>query len=291
MYFARKLSLNPALAEAGKAVDRIQISAKVSVIATRITEKLPQSLLLGREYIEDELKPGEFEGIHKELSTDDVNQFLKACEEDIQGGVRIEPGNVAMAAQIHYYRVYFEKEGTEARDAQERKALDWINRALMFDPLNPDFQMKLADVYNAQGRYVEAVSMIERLERDDNAPQYIQQWLGYFLLFIDGREQDAIGHSLEFHKRFPDESSGLFNASCGYAQLYTIELRQQGVKELLSSNNRTESLRLLQLALQADSDQKILARKQAEPGQSFESLAADPEFTKLIASTSESKAN
>jgi hypothetical protein len=291
MYFARKLSLNPALAEAGKAVDRIQISAKVSVIATRITEKLPQSLLLGREYIEDELKPGEFEGIRKELSTDDVNQFLKACEEDIQSGVRVEPGNVAMAAQIHYYRVYFEKEGTEARDAQERKALDWINRGLMFDPLNPDFQMKLADVYNAQGRYVEAVSMIERLERDDNAPQYIQQWLGYFLLFVDGREGDAIKHSLEFHQRFPDESSGLFNASCGYAQMYTVELRQQGVKELLSSNNRTESLRLLQLALQSDSDQKILARKQAELGQSFESLASDPEFIKLTASTSESKAN
>jgi tetratricopeptide (TPR) repeat protein len=283
MYFFRKLALNPALAEAGNAMARIKNSGDVGVVAARITEKLSQGLLLGRVVIEEveDLEPEEAERLRKDIFASDVNQFLEACESDVRGLLYILPENVAMAARLHYYRVYFEKEGTDARDAQEMKALDWIQRALMRDPLNIEFQTKLADIFGMQGRYDEAVSIIERLERDDNSPQYIQQWLGYYLLFIDGRERDAINHSLKFHDRFPDESSGLFNAACGYAQLYTIEIRGLGVDELTASTNRIESLRLLQQGIHAESDLKALARKHTEEGDSFESLATDPDFLKL----------
>jgi tetratricopeptide (TPR) repeat protein len=153
----------------------------------------------------------------------------------------------------------------------------------MRDPTNPDFQIKLADLLGMRGRYDEAVSIIERLEREDHSPQFIEQWLGYFLLFIPGRELDAIKHSMSFHNRFPDESSGLFNASCGYAQLYTAELRQKGLKELSDSANRIESLRLLRQAISEEPDLAALAKNHSDSSDSFESLVSDPEFVRLTA--------
>jgi hypothetical protein len=117
MYFFRKLALNPALAEAGGAIDRLKISGQVSTVATRLTGRLSQSLLLGREIIEDigDLDPEEADTLRKDLFADDVNQFLSACEEDSRGILQMQPENVAMAARLHYYRVYFEKEDTHAR--------------------------------------------------------------------------------------------------------------------------------------------------------------------------------
>ncbi|HXM44247.1 MAG TPA: hypothetical protein VN924_23630 [Bryobacteraceae bacterium] len=120
------------------------------------------------------------------------------------------------------------------------------------------------------------------LERDEDAPQYVQQWLGYFLLFIEGREGDSIKHSLEFHRRFPDESDGLFNAACGYAQLYAIELRDHGVKEIQTSENRMRSLSFLEEAVRLDPGSRSIALKVSEPGDSFESLASDVDFLQIV---------
>jgi tetratricopeptide (TPR) repeat protein len=283
MYFSRKLALNPALAEAKSTMDRLQISRDVSVVATRISEKLSQSLLLGRDFIAEveALEPEEEKRLRDDLYATDVNQFLTECENDAKNGLLSQPQNVAMAARLHYYRVYFEKEGTDARDVQEKTAIEWIQRALMRDPTNPDFQIKLADVFAMQGGYDEAASILDRLERDETSPQYVQQWLGYFLLFIDGRERDAIRHSLSYHQRFPDESSGLYNASCGYAQLYTLELREAETNVLLDSVNRIESLRLLKQGIRIDPDLKPLAVKHSNAGESFESLKTDADFVKL----------
>jgi tetratricopeptide (TPR) repeat protein len=291
MYFLRKLHLNPALAEAGDAIDRLEMSGQVSVVATRMTGRLSQSFLLGREIIEDidELDHEEADRLRKDLFAEDVTQFLSACEEDVRGFLQMQPENVAMAARLHYYRVYFEKENTDARNLEEERALDWIYRALMRDPTNPDFQIKLADLLGMQGRYAEAVAIIERLEREATSPQYIQQWLGYFLLFIRGRESDAIKHSMSFHQRFPDESSALYNASCGFAQLYEIELREKGLKEISDSENRHTSLRLLREAISEEPELAARAKKHSEPSSSFESLASDPDFVKLtIASVAKS---
>jgi len=153
MYFFRKLILNPALAEAGNTMDRIQITGSVSVVATTITARLSQSLLLGREFIEEveDLDPEEGKRLRSDLYADDVNEFLKVCEDDTRGLLQLQPENVAMAARLQYYRVYFEKESTEGRATQERKALDWTYRALMRDPTSPDFQIKLADLLGMQG--------------------------------------------------------------------------------------------------------------------------------------------
>jgi len=125
------------------------------------------------------------------------------------------------------------------------------------------------------------VSILEKLERDENSPQYVEQWLGYYLLFLDGREIDAIKYSLNSYTTFPDNSSGLFNAACGYAQLYKIELDEVGAKEILTSQNRLESLRLLRQAIRVESGLKALARKHPDEGDSFESLEDDVEFLRI----------
>jgi tetratricopeptide (TPR) repeat protein len=287
MYLMRKLILNPALAKSRIAMERIQISGSAGTVAIMIGEKLPQSFLLGREFIEDDLEEGgeKAQLLRSDLFSDDVEKFLANCEEDAKTGSRIQPESVAMAARLHYYRVYLEKEDGPGRSRQQEKALEWMQRALMRDPTNPDFQIKLADIFWMQDRDDEAISIFERLERDDDAPQYIQQWLGFYLLDIDGRERDAIKHSLEFHKRFPDESSGLFNASRGYAQLYTRELREQGLSEIPTSENRLQSIVLLKQSVRLDPEFRALARKRSARSESFESLSSDVEFLEITADT------
>ena len=199
----------------------------------------------------------------------------------------MQPENVALVARIQYYRVYFEKAGTDERIQQEATALDWVYRALMRDPQNPELQIKLADLLALEERYGEAVAIMEKLERSTEAPQFVQQWLGYYLLFVDDRQQEAIDLSLDFHKRFPDETAGLFNAACGYAQLFEKELQNNAVANETASENRTLALKYLAEAIKRDSDYKALAIKQSRPDEDFASLVDDPEFLKL---TGKSKA-
>jgi hypothetical protein len=282
MYLMRKLALNPALARSRVAIERIQISGSVSVVAMELGKKLPQSVLLGREFIEDLVEDGgkQAEQLRSVLFGDDVERFLAICERDLEAGSQMQLDTVGKAAILHYYRIYFKEEAD--RGPQEERAIEWITRTLLMDPLDRLFQIKLADVFGMQEGYGEAVSIFERLERDEDAPQYVQQWLGYFLLFIEGREGDSIKHSLEFHRRFPDESDGLFNAACGYAQLYAIELRDHGVKEIQTSENRMRSLSFLEEAVRLDPGSRSIALKVSEPGDSFESLASDVDFLQIV---------
>ncbi len=284
MYFYRKLAINPALAEARGAIDRLQQTGAASRTATAVTERLSQSLLLGRQYIDEveDLDPVEANKLREELFAEDVNQFLVASEQDVRRGISLPQDNVALAARLNYYRVYFQKDDV-ARSQQESIALEWIRRALIRDPGNPDLQIKMADILALQEIYKDAVSILERLERDEDSPQYVQQWLGYFLLFIDGREEQAIRVSLQYHERFPDDSSSLFNAACGYAQLYQKELSDYGTDELRDSDYRRQSLALLGRATKLDPELRALARKHSVDGDSFEALRDDGEFIRIIA--------
>jgi tetratricopeptide (TPR) repeat protein len=283
MYLMRKLVVNPALAKSRIEMERIQLSGKASIVAAEVEKTLRPSLLLGRDYIgEDVLGDGgkQADELRSELYSSAVEQFLASCDDDVAAGSPISPDSVAKAAVLHYYRIYLVKD-KEARARQEDKAIEWITRAVLRDPLDPALQIKLADIYGMQERYDEAVSILNRLERDESSPQYVQQWLGYFLLFVDGRERDAIRHSLAFHDRFPSEADGLFNAACGYAQLYGLEVRDGIGKEFSASENRTMSLRLLEQAIRIDSANRATARKHSEIGSSFESLSEDEEFLRI----------
>jgi tetratricopeptide (TPR) repeat protein len=248
-------------------------------------------MLLGRDDISDILKEGgpQAEELKKQLRGDVVNSFLDGCEKDLASGSEIQPDNIAKAAVIYYYRAYIEDENSRNRDQQIEQAISWINRALLRDPLDPEYNIKLADIYGLQKQYDEAVSILERMERDEASPQYVQQWLGYFLLFIDGRENDAIRHSLEYFERFPDETPCLLNVSRAYAQLYAQELHKRNVKAIAKSKNRQNSLNYLQQAVKDYPALKEEALKHAVKGDSFEVLAADTEFKRITGETPASK--
>lgn len=285
MYLMRQLVLNPALAKSRNEIDRIQLSGRVENVATELAKILTPRVLLGRENIAEIVEEDKQQAkeLRSQLYSDVVTSFLDSCEKDICTGYEVSPDNISRAAVIHYYRTYFEKADTDAREKQEDLAVAWINRALLRDPLDPGFNIKLADIYAMQDRYVEVVAIFERLERDETSPQYVQQWLGYFLLFIDGREMDAIRNSLEFHERFPDESAGLFNASCGYAQLYTLEARKEGVERIPHSKNRLKSLELLEKSIHIEPGLRADAERYSVEGESFELLSQDEAFKRIIA--------
>ena len=282
MYLLRKLILNPALANARVVLERIQTSGRIGKVAIDLAKKLPQSVLLGRRAIPEDEDDWEEEEkqLRSELTSSIVESFLSGCEKVLISGSDMTPDDFSKAAILHYYRSYF-AEDEISRKKQIQKAIDWINLALNRDPLNLEFQIKLADIYGLQNRYDEAVSIFERLERDDNSPQYVQQWLGYFLLFIDGREEDAIRHSMAFHERFPDDSSGLFNAACGYAQLYEKELRMKGVEADIDSENRKMSLQILERGIRIEPELRESARKHSDPDSSFEALEKDIDFLRI----------
>jgi tetratricopeptide (TPR) repeat protein len=282
MYFFRKLALNPALLESRNTMARLDNSGTVSSIEVSLTERLSQSLLLGRESVDEleNMSGSETAFLRSQLFSPSVDQFLAACDEDTQKQIRITFENVATAARLHYYKVYFEGSDSPERAAQTVKAIEWLQRALMRDPRNPDLQIKLADLYGMQGNYDDAASILERLAKDDESPQYSLQWLGYFLLFAEGRELDAIKASLAYHERFPLDGSAIFNASCGYAQLYTEELTEGNVDHSCSIN-RKKALEFLKKAIKLDEDNRELALKYSASGDSFADLAEDPEFTAL----------
>jgi len=286
MYLLRKIVLNPMLAKSQKEIERFQISGTVSAVTIEIEKAVPQSFLLGREYIADTVEGGgpQAAELERKLFSETVKTFLKSCEDDLQAGSQLGKEVIERAGMLYYYQSYFTKEDREARI---EKAIEWVSRALARDPINIDFSVKLGDLYWMQERHDETVAIFERLVKDSDSPQYTRQWLGYYLLYVDGREQDGIDYSLKYFELFPTEPSAIFNASCGYAQLYFLEKElvehdDSGPKVLVESKNRMLSLDYLRRAIRIDADYKSWARKYAAEGDSFESLMTDAEFRRLV---------
>lgn len=280
MYLLRKIILNPLLAKSQKAIERLQISGNVSAVAADIENAVPQSLLLGREFIGEAIEADgpQAKSLEERLFGKTVSKFLENCETDLAAGIPISKDVIDRAATLYYYQSYFKKDD---RDARIETAIAWVSRSLARDPLNISFSVKLADLFGMQERYAETASILERLVGDSDAPQYIRQWLGYYLLYIDGREQKAIDYSLEYFQLFPTEASAPFNISCGYAQLYLLELQRLGVATAPDSENRRKSLEFLEKAIRLDPTSKEWARKYAVVNESFESLMSDEGFLKI----------
>jgi tetratricopeptide (TPR) repeat protein len=136
-----------------------------------------------------------------------------------------------------------------------------------------------------QERYDETVAIFTQLVADDDSPQFTQQWLGYYLLWIEGREKEAIQHSESYFSRFPSQVDAIFNIACGYAQLYSAELRIENAKEILSSENRRLALDRLGKAIRIEVDVRRWAKSYSAEGDSFEALAKDLDFIRLTLDT------
>jgi tetratricopeptide (TPR) repeat protein len=117
---------------------------------------------------------------------------------------------------------------------------------------------------------------------DSNAPMTVKQWLGYFLLFLPDRVNDAIKYSESFLTQFPNDPDTLLNIACGYSQLYCDEIKSKKGRPT-DSTNRQNALKYLEDGLILDPDFAVTVRdKWTIKGESFDCLKDDEDFNELI---------
>src|ERR1700719_800465 len=185
-------------------------------------------------------------------------------------------------AYIYYYRTYFQKEAVSKR-IEIDKALEWMTRALNMNPLHIDLTMKYADMLGASDEDDAAVAILERLVLRPEAPVLVKKWLGYYCLYLNGRERDAIRYSEDYLKDFPDDADARFNMASAYAQMYCNELKSKKISSVPESDNRKNALKYLQEGLKVDPDYaKTVGSEWIEKGESFECFASDSEFQRLL---------
>lgn len=291
MFFQRELILNVLLAESRIKRGRIDGTSNAGLVAQRLITLLPASVLSGVDDIEEliqENDPATAE-FRSQLYSDEVSKFLDEAKAAAKVGLPLDWDVVSKVAILHYYRIYFEK--GQAKEAQQRRAEEWLNRALVLNPNHADIRAKYADVLSMVERYEEAVAVIEALAKSTDGPAYTLQWLGYFLLFVDDRERDAIALSKEYAQRFPFLDHAYFNVACGYAQLHGKSSKKSETaalslgKEILNSDDcKAEALAWLKKGLAIDPEYaEEIKEDQLGPGESFTSLADDLEFKRVLA--------
>jgi tetratricopeptide (TPR) repeat protein len=153
----------------------------------------------------------------------------------------------------------------------------------MIDPIDPEPQLKLAEVYGMLDDIESCLSILEKLRLNEEAPQYLEQWLGFYLLLVPDREEDAIRHSQEFLKKFARNESSLFNVARGYAQMLNRPLDDEPNGISVRADYREKALVYLRTGIEIDPELKSSAKEKAQPRGSFESLANDSEFLEIIA--------
>jgi tetratricopeptide (TPR) repeat protein len=150
------------------------------------------------------------------------------------------------------------------------------------NPMHADLTMKYADMLAASNEYDAAAIVLERLASRPEAPMLVKQWLGYFLLWVPNRVNDAIRYSQEYLGLFPDDADAPFNIACAYAQMYCDDLRagKNGSEQL---DHRKKAMDTLAEALRRDPDYSDTVRtKWTTEGESFDCFSSDPEFQKLV---------
>jgi len=279
MYFERELIFNLMLARSRAERGRIEGTQQAGLVAQQVLSALPLSILWGIDDIDDIKRNRGIgaETLRSLLYSDEVNGFLGEAGKVLNAGGQLDWDVVSKVANLQYYRTYFEKD--ENKYTQAELAYRWVIRGLTMNPLHVDFSVKCADLLGIMKRYDEAVSILERLERTPQAPAYLDQWLGYFLLFLCEREDDSLRYSRKYLDRFPDETDTLFNIACAYAQKYCRSLRKG------QSDPRDHRLALdtLKEALEGEPDYaETVRRTYAEKGESFECFASDREFLDIV---------
>jgi len=291
MFFGRELGLNVLLARSRAERARLEGTGQAGQVTQRVALALPASILSGVDDVDEivEFRKSEAERLRALLYSPEVQQFLDESDDALKSGASLDWDIVSKVASLQYYRTYFEKE--ENKFSQADCASNWIQRALTMNPLHVDFTVKYADTFGMMDRHEEAVAILERLERTPEAPAYVKQWLGYFLLFVN-REDEAIRYSEEYHKLFPSESDSIFNIASAYAQKYCAELRESGKTQDPESANRRQALSKLKEALRGQPDYVETVRSRwTRPGESFDCFLRDPDFRSIVGLPPESPAN
>jgi tetratricopeptide (TPR) repeat protein len=279
MFFQRELILNVLLAQSRAERGRLEGAMKAGQVTQSLLQALPASILSGVDEVDETLDQKEAEELRRNLFSPDVQKFLDEADYVAKSGSAVDWDITSKAANLHYYRTYFQKDAEKS--AQIERAYAWIQRALTINPQHLDFQVKYADLFGMMDRNTEAAAILERIEITPEAPAYLKQWLGYYLLFVPGRVDDAIRYSETYHAQFPEESDSFFNIAHGYCKKYCDELRASAKSQDPESHNRQLALKNLkeglrfQPAFAASVRRKWLARD-------CSCVAQDGEFNALL---------
>ncbi|SRR6266446_6875678 len=280
MFFQRELILNVLLAESRAVRGRVEGTKQAGEVTQRLLQALPASILSGIDDATDKVDAQETEKLRALLYSKDVQEFLDQAEEAVQAGKSVDWDVTSKAANLHYYRTYFEEE--KDKPAQIEKACAWVQRALAINPQHVDLAAKYADLLGMLDRDVEAAAILERIEMTPEAPAYIEQWLGYYLLYVPNRVDDAIRYSERYHARFPDESDTFFNIAYGYGKKYCAEVSARGEKPGTPHQYRDLALRNLKEGLRAQPDWVKTVRDKWMQGKNLGCLLHDAEFRSLV---------
>jgi tetratricopeptide (TPR) repeat protein len=279
MFFQRELVLNVLLAEGRAQRGRIEGTKQAGQVVKSFLLKLPASLLSGVDDVDDisAVDKDEAKNLRHLLYSDEVKAFLQQADAALIDGGGLDWDVISKVAYIHYYRTYFENKDEKA--AQARRAIDWITRALVINPQHADFTMKLADMMSVIGEYDSAVTILERLVRQPDAPIVVRQWLGYFLLNVPGRLRDAVRYSEEYSNLVGEDTDSLFNLACAYAQGFCENVSDLGPP----NESYRKALDYLRQALKKEPDYAETVRtKWIEKGESFACFVSDKEFRSLV---------
>lgn len=288
MYFLRRFVLNSALVASEAELARLQLAA--GDVVAELSSKLPERLFLGHDLIEDisSVDSGLREQLEEELQQPDVQAFLDACEEYLEKSTPLRFSTITKAASLYYYRSYYEKD-TQKKLNLQQDALDWLDRAIGMDPADTTLSVRKADILYAQGQFRTAATILENLNNNPEAAQYVTEWLGLYLLFVPNRIEDAIRFSKDYFTRFPGDASSPYNAARGYAELYRQERDGTGGAAIPASTNRLGSLHYLSQSIALDPTGRDWARDESVPNptnphtnrQWFLGLADDADFKAL----------
>lgn len=285
MFLERELILNLWLAQSRAERGRLEGIETAGRVAMRLIQALPASVLSGTHDVSDAVDDDEAEeDLKKLLYSDDVKTFLEEAEEAAKTGAAIDWDVASKVANLRYYLTYFGDKKTQ--EAEAELASQWILRALNINPLHVDLSLKYADVLDLMDRADEAVAILKRIERTPDAPAFVRQWLGYFLLELDGAEDEAIQYSLEYHRQYPNETDSFFNIARAYIRKYCNELSRSGQKALPQSDNRKQALDYLNKGLLAQAGYRDRFREkwfsEKPEGDDWKCVLQDKEFRELV---------
>lgn len=283
MFFQRELILNKIVARAR--VERVEIEAtqQTTSVLQRTIALLPPSLLTGIDDADDltgDAQKEQAEEVRKLLYSDDVKTFLDQVETSVRtGSACLGWDIVSKVAYVHYYRTYFESDG---KALQARKAMNWLSRALLQNPMHADLTMKLADMYAISGSYATGVSILEQLNTRPECPMLAHQWLGYFLLFVPDREADAISHSTQFSTQFGGDANTHLNLARAYGQLFAKYKKQGNQTEM--DKAKTSCIAEISRALQISQPmyEYITAKLPKQKNYSFAAIESEADFKKTL---------
>ena len=284
MFLERELILNLWLAQSRAERGRLEGTEQAGHDALRLIQALPASYLTGVHDVSEVIDDKEEEELRKIFDSENMKTFLDEAEEAAKTGVPLDWDVTSKVAYLHYYLTYFAEQ--KSKESEAELASQWIVRALNLNPLHVDLSVKYADMLELLDRSSEAISILERIEHTPEAPAYVRQWLGCFLLSVEGREDEAIKYSLAYHEQFPDESDTFFNIARAYALKYCHELESNGGIALPKSENRKHALEYLRKGLRAQPDYVEAFKKrwvsESAKNRDWKCLLQDSEFIQLV---------